>query len=147
MNILRVLTVLVVLAPLSYGNISRMVHELAHGNADFGQYRDVAYAYDQLNRLTSADDVEQDYFDEAFGYDAQGRIVAQRRDTSIAKNAGGEYAYYANTNRLKSVAEGMGGTGDDRNMSDANNVVYDSEGNLIDSNGEQFIVRIPRNDK
>ena len=124
--------------PQYNGNISRMVHELAHGNADFGQYRDVAYAYDQLNRLTSADDVEQDYFDEAFGYDAQGRIVAQRRDTSIAKNIGGEYAYYANTNRLKSIANGMGGTADDRNMSDAGNFVYDSEGNLIEDKSKQM---------
>ncbi len=95
------------------GNISRMAHELAHGNADFSQYRDVAYAYDQLERLTKADDAEQDFFDEAFGYDAQGRIVAQRRDTSIAKNTSGEYIYYANTNRLKSVANGIGGSADE----------------------------------
>ena len=124
--------------PQYNGNISRMAHELAHGNADFSQYRDVAYAYDQLNRLTKADDAEQDYFDEAFEYDAQGRIVAQSRDTSIAKNAGGEYIYYANTNRLKSIANGMGGTADDHNMSDANNFVYDSEGNLIEDKSKKM---------
>mgnify|MGYP002624112469 CR=1 FL=1 len=124
--------------PQYNGNISRMVHELAHGNADFGRYRDVAYAYDQLNRLTSADDVEQDYFDEVFEYDAQGRMTVQRRDTSIAKNAGGEYAYYANTNRLKSVANGMGGTADDRITSDASNFVYDSEGNLIEDKSKKM---------
>ncbi len=124
--------------PQYNGNISRMVHELAHGNTNFGQYRDVAYAYDQLNRLTSADDVEQDYFDEVFEYDAQGRMTVQRRDTSIAKNAGGEYAYYANTNRLKSVANGMGGTADDRIMSDANNFVYDSEGSLIEDKSKKM---------
>ena len=124
--------------PQYNGNISRMAHELAHGNADFGQYRDVAYAYDQLNRLTSADDVEQDYFDEVFEYDAQGRMTVQRRDTSIAKNAGGEYAYYANTNRLKSIANGMGGTADDRITSDASNFVYDSEGNLIEDKSKKM---------
>ena len=132
------LTWLLILFSFSYGNISRMAHELAHGNADFSQYRDVAYAYDQLDRLTKADDAEQDYFDEAFEYDAQGRMIAQRRDTSVAKNAGGEYAYYANTNRLKSIANGMGGTADDRNMSDANNFVYDSEGNLIEDKSKKM---------
>ena len=124
--------------PQYNGNISRMVHELAHGNTDFTQYRDVAYTYDQLNRLTSADDVEQDYFDEVFEYDAQGRMTVQRRDTSIAKNAGGEYAYYANTNRLKSVANGMGGTADDRITSDASNFIYDSEGNLIEDKSKKM---------
>ena len=120
--------------PQYNGNISRMVHELAHGNTDFTQYRDVAYTYDQLNRLTNANDIEQGYFDEVFEYDAQGRMTVQRRDTSIAKNVGGEYSYYANTNRLKSVSNGMGGTADDRNMSDVDNFVYGSEGNLIEDN-------------
>ncbi len=124
--------------PQYNGNISRMVHELAHGNADFSQYRDVAYAYDQLNRLKNADDIEQDYFDEVFEYDAQGRMTVQRRDTSIAKNEGGEYSYYANTNRFKSVANGMGGTADDRIMSDASNFVYDSEGNLIEDKSKNM---------
>ena len=115
-----------------------MVHQMAHGSADFSQYRDVAYAYDQLDRLKNADDIEQDYFDEVFEYDAQGRMTVQRRDTSIAKNAGGEYAYYANTNRLKSVANGMGGTGDDRITSDASNFVYDSEGNLVEDKSKRM---------
>ncbi len=88
------------------------------------------YTYDEQNRLINVNDSKQDVFDEIFAYDAQGRIVAQRRDTSIAKNIGGEYAYYANTNRLKSVADGMGGTADERNMSDTANFVYDSVGNL-----------------
>ena len=69
---MNLLILLFMLTCFSYGNISRMVHELAHGNADFSQYRDVAYAYDQLNRLTKADDAEQDYFDEIFAYDPQG---------------------------------------------------------------------------
>lgn len=119
-------------------NISRMVHELAHGNTDFTQYRDVAYTYDQLNRLTNANDIEQGYFDEVFKYDAQGRMTVQRRDTSIAKNVGGEYSYYANTNRLKSVSNGMGGTADDRNMSDVDNFVYGSEGNLIEDKSKKM---------
>ena len=137
-HFMNLLILLFMLTCFSYGNISRMVHELAHDNTDFTQYRDVAYAYDQLNRLTKADDAEQDYFDEIFAYDPQGRIVAQRRDTSIAKNIGGEYAYYANTNRLKFIANEMGGTADDRNMSDANNFVYDSEGNLIEDKSKKM---------
>ena len=57
---------------------------------------------------------------------------------SIAKNAGGEYSYYANTNRLKSVADGMGGTGDNRNMGDVADFVYDSEGNLTEDKSKQM---------
>ena len=135
---MNLLILLFMLTCFSYGNISHMVHELAHGNADFSQYRDVAYAYDQLNWLTKADDAEQDYFDEIFAYDPQGRIVAQRRDTSIAKNIGDEYAYYANTNRLKSIANGMGGSADSRSMSDPDNFVYDTDGNLIEDKSKSM---------
>ena len=137
-HFMNLLILLFMLTCFSYGNISRMVHELAHGNTDFTQYRDVAYTYDQLNRLTNANDIEQGYFDEVFKYDAQGRMTVQRRDTSIAKNVGGEYAYYANTNRLKSVANGMGGTADDRITSDASNFIYDSEGNLIEDKSKKM---------
>lgn len=124
--------------PQYNGNISRMVHELAHGNTDFSQYRDVAYAYDQLNRLTKTDDIEDDYFDEIFAYDPQGRMTVQHRDTSVVKSTGGEYNYYENTNKLKSITNGMGGTADNRNMSDANNFVYDSEGNLIEDKSKKM---------
>ena len=124
--------------PQYNGNISRMGHELAHGNTDFTQYRDVAYTYDQLNRLIKTDDRVQNYFDEGFEYDAQGRMTAQRRDTSVIKNVGGEYSYYENTNKLKSVANGMGGAADNRNMSDANNFVYDPEGNLIEDKSKKM---------
>ena len=137
-HFMNLLILLFMLTCFSYGNISHMVHELAHGNADFSQYRDVAYAYDQLNWLTKADDAEQDYFDEIFAYDPQGRIVAQRRDTSIAKNIGDEYAYYANTNRLKSIANGMGGSADSRSMSDPDNFVYDTDGNLIEDKSKSM---------
>ena len=135
---MNLLILLFMLTCFSYGNISRMVHELAHDNTDFTQYRDVAYTYDQLNRLTNANDIEQGYFDEVFEYDAQGRMTVQRRDTSIAKNVGGEYSYYANTNRLKSVSNGMGGTADERNMSDTANFVYDSDGNLIEDKSKSM---------
>ena len=137
-HFMNLLILLFMLTCFSYGNISHMVHELAHGNADFSQYRDVAYAYDQLNWLTKADDAEQDYFDEIFAYDPQGRIVAQRRDTSIAKNIGDEYAYYANTNRLKSIANGMGGSADSRSMSDPDNFVYDTDDNLIEDKSKSM---------
>ena len=137
-HFMNLLILLFMLTCFSYGNISRMVHELARGNTDFTQYRDVAYTYDQLNRLTKTDDRKLDYFDEVFEYDPQGRMTAQRRDTSVIKNVGGEYNYYENTNKLKSVANGIGGTVDNRNMSDANNFVYDSEGNLIEDKSKKM---------
>lgn len=109
-----------------------MAHHLAHGSDIYGEFCGVQYSDDLMNRLVKVDDSIDDEFDEIFAYDALGRIVARRRDTSIAKNIGGEYAYYANTNRLKSVAEGMGGTADERTKSDTANFVYDSEGNLVE---------------
>ncbi|HKM03491.1 MAG TPA: hypothetical protein VJZ04_02650, partial [Lachnospiraceae bacterium] len=60
--------------PQYNGNISRMVHRLAHGSPNYSESRDVAYAYDMLNRLTKVEDDVEDYFDEIFNYDAQGRI-------------------------------------------------------------------------
>ena len=126
--------------PQYNGNISRMVYELAHGNDAFAKRRDVKYTYDLLNRLTRVDDAGEDYFDEYFAYDEQGRIVAQRRDTSIAKNVGGEYTYESGTNRLKSVAMGMGGTADERPMSDADNFVYDRDGRLVEDRSKHLTI-------
>ena len=126
--------------PQYNGNISRMVHELAHGNDAFAKRRDVKYTYDLLNRLTRVDDAGEDYFDEYFTYDEQGRIVAQRRDTSIAKNVGGEYTYESGTNRLKSVAMGMGGSADERPMSDADNFVYDRDGRLVEDRSKHLAI-------
>ena len=122
------------------GNISYMVQRIAHNNRDFVQIRDVAYYYDQLNRLTKTDDLSQDYFDDIFEYDAQGRITAQRRAERADSAHGGEYAYYANTNRLKSVAEGMGGTGDGRDMSVGDNFVYDRDGNLVEDKSKNLTI-------
>ena len=124
--------------PQYNGNISRIAHELAHGNADFSQYRDVAYAYDQLNRLTGADDIEQDYFDESFTYDAQGRITAQRRYDRADSSNGGEYSYYGGTNKLKSVADNMGGSTSYRTMSANDNFAYDRDGNLVEDKSKQM---------
>ena len=107
-----------------------MAHHLAHGNNNYGEFRDVRYTYDELNRLTKVDDSKQDVFDEMFAYDAQGRITAQRRAGNVVNPTGGEYSYYSGKNRLKSVADNMGGTADERNMSDTANFVYDSVGNL-----------------
>ncbi|WP_217990594.1 RHS repeat domain-containing protein [Fibrobacter sp. UWT3] len=122
------------------GNISYMVQRIAHNNRDFVQIRDVAYYYDQLNRLTKTDDLSQDYFDDFFEYDAQGRITAQRRAHRADSAQGGEYAYYDSTNRLKSVAEGMGGTGDGRDMSVGDNFVYDCDGNLVEDRSKGLII-------
>lgn len=118
--------------PQYNGNISYMAQRIAHSNRDFVQNREVAYYYDQLNRLTKTDDLSQDYFDDFFEYDAQGRITAQRRAYRADSIQGGEYVYYDSTNRLKSVAEGMGGTGDGRDMSAGDNFVYDRDGNLVE---------------
>lgn len=124
--------------PQYNGNISRMTHYLAHENPDYGQYRDVTYTYDILNRLVNADDHAQDQFDEIFHYDAQGRIVAQRRAGNVSNGNGGEYAYEMGSNKLKSVTSGMGGTADERNMSDTANFVYDSDGNLIEDKSKSM---------
>src|SRR5574344_2098947 len=96
--------------PQYAGNISRMVHTLAHGNTDYGQNRDVLYTYDLLNRLTNVNDADIDDFDETFSYDAQGRMTSQRREGEASDTTGGEYAYYSGTDRLEKVSSGMGGT-------------------------------------
>jgi len=119
--------------PQYNGNISRMAHHLAHENNNYGEFRDVQYTYDELNRLTKVNDTKQDVFDEIFAYDAQGRITAQRRAGNVVNPTGGEYSYYSGKNRLKTVADNMGGTSAlGRIMSDPNNFVYDSEGNLTE---------------
>src|SRR5574344_206443 len=116
--------------PQYAGNISRMVHTLAHGNTDYSETRDVVYAYDLMNRLTDVNDSEIDLFDETFAYDPQGRIKSQRRGANVANANGGEYAYYARSNRLEKVSIGMGGTADDRHMGADSNFVYDRDGNM-----------------
>ena len=124
--------------PQYNGNISYMVQRISHDNRNFVQNRDVAYYYDQLNRLIKTDDLSQDYFDDIFEYDAQGRITAQRRAERADSAYGGEYAYKSGTNQLVSVAEGVGGTVDGRNMAAADNFVYDSEGNLIEDKSKRL---------
>ena len=124
--------------PQYNGNISRMTHYLAHENPDYGQYRDVTYTYDILNRLVNADDHAQDQFDEIFHYDAQGRIVAQRRAGNVSNGNGGEYAYEMGSNKLKSITSGMGGSADSRSMSDPDNFVYDTDGNLIEDKSKSM---------
>src|SRR5574344_3825 len=116
--------------PQYNGNVSRMAHSLAHGNTGYGQERDVSYAYDLMNRLTKVDDADMDGFDETFAYDPQGRITAQRRGADAANAAGGEYSYYAQSDRLEKVSAGMGGTADSRGMGADSNFVYDADGNM-----------------
>src|SRR5574344_3010647 len=116
--------------PQYAGNISRMVHSLAHGNTDYSETRDVVYAYDLMNRLTNVNDADIDDFDETFAYDPQGRMTAQRRGANVTAASGGEYGYYAGTNRLEKVSSGMGGTADDRHMGADSNFAYDADGNM-----------------
>jgi len=115
-----------------------MAQRISHDNRNFVQNRDVAYYYDQLNRLIKTDDLNQDYFDDIFEYDAQGRITAQRRAERADSAHGGEYAYKSGTNQLVSVAEGVSGTADGRNMAAADNFVYDSDGNLIEDKSKRL---------
>ena len=132
--------------PQYNGNISRMVHEMAYSDGSYSGSRDVQYVYDELNRLSKVKDSKQPMFDEMFEYDVQGRIVAQHRakktDGQYALNehpTGGEYTYESGTNRLKSVAANMGGeSADNRNMSDPDNFVYDSEGNLTEDKSKRL---------
>src|SRR5574344_2513337 len=116
--------------PQYAGNVSRMVHTLAHGNKYFSTFRNTGYAYDMMNRLTAVDDSEIDRFDETVSYDAQGRMTSQRREGEASDTTGGEYAYYSGTNRLEKVSAGMGGTADSRGMGADSNFVYDADGNM-----------------
>ena len=135
--------------PQYNGNISRMVHQLAHGNSEYGERRDVAYTYDMLNRLVGVDDSEQDLFDEIFEYDAQGRIAAQRRAEKKKKGyqipaSGGEYTYENKTNRLMSVAKGVGSTMNlrySRALSASEWFQYDKEGNLIEDRSKSMSIK------
>lgn len=125
---------------MANGNISRMAHLLAHGNAAYGESRSAIYFYDKLNRLIMLKDLVEYAFDEMFEYDAQGRIVSQRRAENIGNASGGEYAYESGSNRLKSVAAGMGGTAGSRDMSDADNFVYDQDGNLVEDSSKSLTI-------
>ena len=78
---------------MANGNISRMAHRLAHGNAAYGESRSAIYFYDKLNRLIMLKDLVEYAFDEIFEYDAQGRIVSQRRAENIGNASGGEYIF------------------------------------------------------
>src|SRR5690554_2720341 len=129
--------------PQYNGNISRMVHHLAHGSPNYSESRDVAYAYDMLNRLTKVEDDVEDYFDEIFNYDAQGRIVQQRRGQNLlAMRYGGEYSYYTGSNQLEKVMGSMSidDSGNKRDMSADNNFLYDRDGNMIEDKSKQMII-------
>src|SRR5574344_2406696 len=126
--------------PQYAGNVSRMVHTLAHGNKYFSTFRNTGYAYDMMNRLTAVDDSEIDRFDETFSYDAQGRMTSQRREGEASDTTGGEYAYYSGTDRLEKVSSGMGGTADDRHMGADSNFVYDADGNMTGDKSKKMTV-------
>src|SRR5574344_1594987 len=130
--------------PQYNGNISRMVHKLAHGSPNYSESRDVAYAYDMLNRLTKVEDDVEDYFDEIFNYDAQGRIVQQRRGQNLlAMRYGGEYSYYTGTNQLEKVMGSMSidDSGNKRDMSAGNNFLFDRDGNMIEDKSKKMTVK------
>ena len=124
--------------PQYNGNISRMVHQMA--DAGLASDADMAYTYDALNRLVKADDQADGLplFDEEFDYDAQGRIVAQRRG---GVSTGGVYKYANTTNKLVSVEGSMNGGSSGRDMSASNNFVYDQEGNLIEDKSKKLFIK------
>jgi RHS repeat-associated protein len=129
--------------PQYNGNISRMVHWLAHGSPNYSESRDVAYAYDMLNRLTKVEDDVEDYFDEIFNYDAQGRIVQQRRGQNLlAMRYGGEYSYYTGSNQLEKVMGSMSidDSGNKRDISAGNNFIYDRDGNMIEDKSKEMTI-------
>jgi RHS repeat-associated protein len=129
--------------PQYNGNISRMVHHLAHGSPNYSESRDVAYAYDMLNRLTKVEDDVEDYFDEIFNYDAQGRIVQQRRGQNLlAMRYGGEYSYYTGSNQLEKVMGSMSidDSGNKRDMSAGNNFLFDRDGNMIEDKSKEMTI-------
>src|SRR5574344_485565 len=130
--------------PQYNGNISRMVHHLAHGSPNYSESRDVAYAYDMLNRLTKVEDDVEDYFDEIFNYDAQGRIVQQRRGQNLlAMRYGGEYSYYTGTNQLEKVMGSMSidDCGNKSDMSAGNNLLFDRDGDMIEDKSKKMTVK------
>jgi len=108
-----------------------MAHTLAHGNTNYSENRNVVYAYDLMNRLTSVNDANMDIFDEAFAYDPQGRILSQRRGANVVNTVGGDYAYYTQSNKLEKISAGMSAAVDSaRIMSTDSNFVYDADGNM-----------------
>jgi RHS repeat-associated protein len=117
---------------------------LAHGSPNYSESRDVAYAYDMLNRLTKVEDDVEDYFDEIFNYDAQGRIVQQRRGQNLlAMRYGGEYSYYTGSNQLEKVMGSMSidDSGNKRDMSAGNNFLFDRDGNMIEDKSKKMTVK------
>ena len=128
--------------PQYAGNISRMMHSLAHGNTNYSETRNVVYAYDLMNRLTNVNDASTDLFDEVFTYDPQGRILSQRRAANVTVTSGGDYAYYTQSNKLKKVSAGMSDSVDaKRLMSTDSNFVYDADGNMIYDASKKMTVR------
>src|SRR5574344_467284 len=116
--------------PQYNGNISRMVHHLAHGSPNYSESRDVAYAYDMLNRLTKVEDAVENDFDEAFAYDEQGRIGKQARAEKAAEeNGGAYYVYIPNSNKLLTVSSNGGGKLNDRFKDNSYQIfIYDRDG-------------------
>jgi len=117
------------------------MHTLAHGNTNYSETRDVLYAYDLMNRLTNVNDASTDLFDEVFAYDPQGRILSQRRGANVASTSGGEYAYYAQSNRLEKVSAGMSDSVDAKRLMNADsNFVYDADGNMTGDKSKNMTV-------
>jgi RHS repeat-associated protein len=129
--------------PQYNGNISRMVHKLAHINQFFSTERDVAYYYDELNRLTKVDDKdERAFYDEAFTYDPQGRIVRQARaEIAHEANGGASYVYIPNTNKLLTVSSNGGGKLNDRFIGNSYEIFrYDRDGNMVEDKSKQMTI-------
>ena len=72
----------------------------------------------------------------------RGRITSQRRDGYVNNATGGEYSYYAQSNRLEKISAGMSNDVDfNRNMTSNESFIYDHDGNMIEDKSKQMTVR------
>ena len=60
------------------------------------------------------------------------------KSAKVVSANGGEYSYYGGTNKLKSVADNMGGSTSYRTMSANDNFAYDRDGNLVEDKSKQM---------
>jgi hypothetical protein len=124
------------------GNICDQHYQLGPLSGVANPYRNVKYAYDFFNRLNMADygsstsasgwydtasraDKE---FDESILYNKDGAITDMSRADNVGAGSG-QYTYYPNTHRVRSVSGSIMVGGKDRSNSD--NYVYDDNGNMI----------------
>jgi RHS repeat-associated protein len=113
------------------------------------------YSYDQLNRLTAAENFHfttgnvltasaTDEYNMSLSYDANGNILQLKRNgaahTAPIAMDSLRYNYYPLTNRLRQVTDTVARHHypNDIDQQPANNYLYDASGNLVKDNAEQI---------